>query len=80
MALPLELVMIESVSLILQLVAAGRGISIQPRRTLERVGDVAVLPLAGDGVPVRWEAVTRGVDEPNTGAAVQAIRSGFGQR
>jgi len=59
-AYPGDIVQIESVSLILDLVAAGRGLTIQPRLAVERAAadrDLGLLPLAGTTVSVRWEAV-----------------------
>lgn len=81
-AMPGELVMIESVSLILRLVAAGRGISIQPRLTVDPAltGDVAVLPLLGSNIAVRWDAITRAGGETDPAAALAAIRSHLGDK
>lgn len=77
-AFPQRLVRVESVAMILQLVAAGRGISIQPRLALgpaTRWG-LAVVPLAGVAIPVRWEIVTRsGDDDPITLTIVERLRS-----
>lgn len=73
-AYPTEMVMIESVSTILQLVAAGRGLTIQPRTALEPVFEgTAVVPLAGVTIPVRWEALTRPERGPDTETLLKAM-------
>lgn len=73
-AYPTEMVMIESVSTILQLVAAGRGLTIQPRTALEPAFEgTAVLPLAGVTIPVRWEALTRPERGPDTETLLKAM-------
>lgn len=71
---PSEMVMIESVSTILQLVAAGRGLTIQPRMALEPTfSGTAVVPLAAVTIPVRWEALTRPERSPHTEMLLEAI-------
>lgn len=71
---PAEMVMIESVSTILQLVAAGRGLTIQPRTALEPAFEgSAVIPLADVAIPVRWEALTRPERSPQTEMLLEVI-------
>lgn len=71
---PSEFVLIESIWATLQLVAAGRGLTIQPRMALEPAFDgTAVVPLKGVSIPVRWEAVARPDHGPETEDLLQAM-------
>lgn len=71
---PEDIVMIESVSVILQLVEIGRGITILPRKGLTPTPDgLAVVPLHDVTVPVYWEAVTRPDRDENTETLLEAI-------
>ncbi len=73
-AYPSEIVMIESISTILQLVAAGRGLTIQPKGALEPAFEgTAIVPLSGITIPVRWEVLTRPDRGPNTEALLRAM-------
>jgi len=75
-AYPHEMIMIESVSAILQLVAAGRGLTIQPRLALLPAFDnTAVIPLDDVTVPVRWEVLTRPDPGPDTQTLVAALNA-----
>lgn len=71
---PSEIVMIESISTILQLVAAGRGLTIQPRGALDPAFEgTAIVPLSEVTIPVRWEALTRPDRGPNTETLIHAM-------
>lgn len=74
---PRELVRVESVALILQLVAADRGISIQPRLALGPATHwgLAVVPLSDVAIPVHWEIVTRDDADAHTLGVVERLRS-----
>lgn len=63
--MPGELFQIESVSLIVRLVADGRGVTIQPRRVVQAgpPDGVAIVPLDGPPVRIRWLAAVRTGDE-----------------
>ncbi|MDX1690362.1 MAG: LysR family transcriptional regulator [Acidimicrobiia bacterium] len=72
---PENLVMIESMSTILQLVAAGRGLTIQPRTALIPTFEgTVVVPLSGSPIPVRWEILTRPDPSDDVAVLVEAIR------
>lgn len=73
-AYPSEIVMIESISTILQLVAAGRGLTIQPGSALKPAFEgTAIVPLSGVTIPVRWEAVTRPQRGPDVEMLLRAM-------
>ena len=87
--IPGRILRVESVSLILRLVAAGRGVSIQPELCLPGVDrpphrstphspGAVVVPLEGDDIPVRWQAVIRPDAEPATWAVLDTITSRIG--
>ena len=74
---PERIVRIESVGMILQLVAAGRGLTIQPRLVTapaERWG-LGVVPLAGRSIEVRWDLVMRTEHDPATAQVAARIRA-----
>lgn len=71
---PGEFVLIESIWATLRLVAAGRGLTIQPRIALEPAFEgTAVVPLEGVSIPVRWEAVARPDRSQETEALLRAM-------
>lgn len=71
---PEDIVMIESVSVILQLVAIGRGITILPRMAVTPTPSGATtVPLHDVTVPVYWEAMTREDPYENTETLLEAI-------
>lgn len=74
--LPARLRKVESLAMILRLLRRYGSITVQPTLALSDawLDDLAVVPLVGDPIPVRWEAITRrGADEA-TLATVDAIR------
>ncbi len=58
-AFPSSIVQVESVSVIVDLVAAGRGLTILPSRVAEMTAGrgVVVVPLDNTTIPVRWTAI-----------------------
>lgn len=78
---PNEIVRIESVSMILQLVAAGRGLTIQPRTALvPAFPGWEVVPLDGVTIPVRWEVLTRPERHADTETLLRAITESIDDR
>ncbi len=88
---PGRILRVESVSLILSLVAAGRGLTIQPElclpgparqrwRSTSPSARVSVVPLDGGDIPVRWQAVIRPDADPATRTVLEMIRAQFGDR
>lgn len=89
---PARVIRIESVALILDQIAAGRGITIQPglslcsvkRRaetteiehveSLGRRPNVAIVPLSGPDIEVRWVATMRPDPDPATATVLAMIR------
>ena len=74
---PATIARVESVGLIIQLIAAGRGITIQPRlvaRPASRLG-LGVVPLAGRAIEVRWDMVTRPEHDPVTAQVAARLRA-----
>ncbi len=76
-ALPGALVRVESVSQIVHLVAAGRGITVQPRLVLAPATalGLAVVPLADTSIAIRWDITTRAENDPATHAIVDRLRA-----
>jgi LysR family transcriptional regulator for metE and metH len=88
---PGRILRVESVSLILALVAAGRGLTIQPELCLRRIDQpshgpkpripgAVIVPLDGDDIAVRWQAVIRPDADPTTRTVVDMIKSHFQRR
>ncbi len=87
---PGRILRVESVSLILSLVVAGRGLTIQPELCLpEPAGQrwrstwpsagLSIVPLDGGDIPVRWRAVIRPDADPPTLTVLETITSRYGQ-
>lgn len=71
---PRQFVIVESIWSTLALVANGRGLTIQPRLTLEPAHPgTVVVPLAGASIPLRWEALVRRERTPETELFVTAM-------
>ena len=88
---PGRVLRIESVSLILDLVAAGRGLTIQPElclpgmdrpphRSASRSPGVVTVPLDGGDISVGWQAVIRPDADPPTLTMLETIKSQFRDR
>lgn len=73
---PTDLVLIESISAILQLVTAGRGLTLQPRQALiPPFPGYKVLTLEGVTIPVLWEAVTRPEPGDNVSTLINSMKA-----
>jgi LysR family transcriptional regulator for metE and metH len=55
---PQKIVRIESLQLVLSIVARGLGVTIQPRAAVPPRDDLTVRPLTGDPIVVQWIAIT----------------------
>lgn len=73
---PANIVRVESAAYALDLVAAGRGVTIQPRLTVARRRDVALVPLARM-IPVEWFAHVGSAADDTTSRLVAHVRDEF---
>ncbi len=81
-ALPGSLIRVESVSQILQLIAGGHGITVQPRLALSTADalGLAVVPLADTSIGIRWDVTTRAEIDAATHAIVDRLRTAVAAR